>query len=501
MKELKRYRGLPYVEEEEIVSLVFKEAERMRKENGRINYHKLSRIIQQKTNIIIDPTTIRGWFVGKRKPHGKFKTARQPPDENARIVQGLLMTDLSRIDEPNTIWLSLNTTKDFFAYSIYKLLKNYGWAVIRPKLWNKRIGWEMSAYLERCYWVHELEEQSIHKFEEREKLKLLSGMISGDGWIGVSHMNRNRVQFTISFQNSDERKTSIFLQILDSLSIPHSFTRVYVKERQTNNADEIIKTNVDYVYQVVVSAEAAVKYLLMNLRLLQPFREVKRILALRFIEKDVCDSDVVRPVWDYLRALEKYSTIRSQIRACELIPDEKFAKKSLDRQRILKELHRKLYEYADRVRELRPEAKKIISGLRAIPSMGNIMRAAEEAGFTIPKEAGFIIARILERHQEAKITNGNSEKYARALIATNLVRLRLIRTQSKAARLLSISQGVVSRYLHRRREMSSLLKLPEVERLSREYFYSRSDEVIKKVRRILEAIAEVYNGYKATKYF
>lgn len=129
------------------------------------------------------------------------------------------------------------------------------------------------------------------------------------------------------------------------------------------------------------------------------------------------------------------------------------------------------------------------------------MRAAEEAGFTIPKEAGFIIARILERHQEAKITNGNSEKYARALIATNLVRLRLIRTQSKAARLLSISQGVVSRYLHRRREMSSLLKLPEVERLSREYFYSRSDEVIKKVRRILEAIAEVYNGYKATKYF
>ena len=493
MKELKRYRGLPYVEEEEIVSLVFKEAERMRKENGRINYHKLSRIIQQKTNIIIDPTTIRGWFVGKRKPLGKFKTARQPPDENARIVQGLLMTDLSRIDEPNTIWLSLNTTKDFFAYSIYKLLKNYGWAVIRPKLWNKRIGWEMSAYLERCYWIHELEEQSIHKFEEGEKLKLLSGMISGDGWIGVSHMNRNRVQFTISFQNSDERKTSIFRQILDSLSIPHSFTRVYVKERQTNNADEIIKTNVDYMYQVIVSAEAAVKYLLMNLRLLQPFREVKRILALRFIEKDVCDSDVVRPVWDYLRALEKYSTIRSQIRACELIPDERFAKKGLNRQRILKELHRKLYEYADRVRELKPEATRIINALRIISKGEDVMRLAEEVNFTIPSEAGVIIARKLERYQRLKISDNILEKCARALIATNLVRLGLVRSQGEVARLLSVSQVAVGKHIHKEKKVSKLLKLPEIEQLSKEYFAFRSSDVIISVQRLLQTIMEIYH--------
>jgi len=491
MRKLKRYRDLLYIEQGEMVSLVFREAGRMRKKNGRINYHKLSRMIQRKTNIIINPTTIRGWFVGKRKPLGKLKMVRRPPDKNARIVQGLLMTDLSRIDKPNTIWLSLNTTKDFFAYSIYKLLKNYGWAVIRPKLWNKRIGWEMSAYLERYHWIHELEKQSIYELEEEEKLKLLSGMISGDGWIGISHRDRNNVQFTISFQNSDERKTSIFRQILDSLSIPNSFTKVYVKGKRANNGDEVIKTKVDYMYQVVVSAEVAVKYLLANLRLLQPFREVKRVLALRFIEKDVCDRDIVKPVWDYLRVFEKYSTIRSQIRACELIPDEKFAGKSLDKQRILKELHRKLYEYADRVRELRTEAKKVISGLRAIPSMGNIMRAAEEAGFTIPKEAGFIIARKLEKYQRQKIANNILEKCVRSLIATNLVRLGLIRSQMEAARLLSVSQAAVGKHIHKEKKLSKLLKLPEIERLSREYFAFRSDDIVIRAQRLLQTIMEI----------
>jgi len=114
-------------------------------------------------------------------------------------------------------------------------------------------------------------------------------------------------------------------------------------------------------------AESAVKHLLISLRLVEPFRDVKRIIALQFIEKDMLDADLVKPVWRYLRAVEKASTIRSQIIACEQIPDEKFARKNLDKQRILKELYRRLYEYADRVMGLRPAAVKIISGLRIIP--------------------------------------------------------------------------------------------------------------------------------------
>ena len=76
------------------------------------------------------------------------------------------------------------------------------------------------------------------------------------------------------------------------------------------------------------------------------------------------DRDLVKPVWEYLRVLEKHSTIRSQIRACKLIPDEEFDKKRLSKQRMLKQLRRKLYRYADMVRELKPTATKMISGLR-----------------------------------------------------------------------------------------------------------------------------------------
>ena len=115
---------------------------------------------------------------------------------------------------------------------------------------------------------------------------------------------------------------------------------------------------------VIIVRRNAVKRLLAHLKLLQPFREVKRILALRFIEKDMLDRDLVKPIWEYLKIVEKYSTIRSQIRACELIPDEKFDKKHLNKQWIIKQLRRELYKYADMVRELKPTATKIISDFR-----------------------------------------------------------------------------------------------------------------------------------------
>ncbi|MCF3653553.1 MAG: helix-turn-helix domain-containing protein [Aigarchaeota archaeon] len=499
IKGSKLFKDLSYTEKEKIVSIVLEEAKRMKRLMEAVSCNEISKIVLMKTGVHLRRGVIWNWITGRNTPMGKFKAIRRPPDENAQIVRGLSLTDVSSRNVYHTISLFFHTTKDFFAQRVQRFLSKYGWTVVEPILVNDEPQWKMRAFLDHSAWIHELQ-KPIEELTNEEKIKLLSGVISGDGYIAVNTF-QNYAQFRIVLVTTRKHKAELYRRLLDSMGIRYGFTRRRTKGIQKKFKNTIIHTRAPYMYQIIVAEENAVKYLLENLRLLQPFREVKRILALQFIEKDACDRDIVKPVWDYLRILEKYSTIRSQIRACELIPDEKFAKKSLDRQRILKELHRKLYEYADRVRELRPEAKKIISGLRAIPSMGNIMRAAEEAGFTIPKEAGFIIARILERHQEAKITNGNSEKYARALIATNLVRLRLIRTQSKAARLLSISQGVVSRYLHRRREMSSLLKLPEVERLSREYFYSRSDEVIKKVRRILEAIAEVYNGYKATKYF
>jgi len=127
----------------------------------------------------------------------------------------------------------------------------------------------------------------------------------------------------------------------------------------------------------------------------------------------------------------------------------------------------------------------------------NILKFAEQVGFTIArKRAG--LAQILQRYNRLKIPSSYLEKVAKALIATNLRRLGLM-TRLEAARLFSIHPLTISSNLHGKTKTSKLLKLTEVEELSKEYFRTRSDEVIKEVQKILEAIVEIYNGHEAVK--
>jgi len=129
----------------------------------------------------------------------------------------------------------------------------------------------------------------------------------------------------------------------------------------------------------------------------------------------------------------------------------------------------------------------------------NILRFADKVGFTIArKRAG--LALILQQYNNNTLKNlrlssrrGNLEKVAKILIATNLRRLGLM-TRLEAARSLSIDPNTVSRNLHGKTKWSKFSKLSEIEELSKEYFYTRSEEVIKKVQKILEAIIEIYNG-------
>ena len=375
MERLKRLRELPYTKQKKIISLVFEEAKRMR-EKGKINYRELSRIVSAKTGITLHHNTIRGWLTREHTPLGwkKCKAARRPPDEDSQVVRGLEMTDLSYKVRHHTIELYLRTTKDFFAQRVRNFLSKYGWTTTKPILVDDRPEWETAAFLDYETWVHELEKPA-EKLAYKEKMKLLSGAISGDGYITIGYMSQRRVKFMIGLCSTQKCKAEIFHRILESISIPHGYTRKEnsapkkgrMQHQQEKIGDNIIQTRAPYKYVITVAARTAVKYLLANLKLLQPFREVKRILALRFVEKDVLDRDLIKPVWDYLRVLEKYSTIRSQIRACELIPDERFDKKNLNKQRMLKQLRRKLYKYADAVRNLKPRATRIISGLKPSP--------------------------------------------------------------------------------------------------------------------------------------
>ena len=129
----------------------------------------------------------------------------------------------------------------------------------------------------------------------------------------------------------------------------------------------------------------------------------------------------------------------------------------------------------------------------AIHGKENILRFAEGVGFTIARKRAEL-GRILEKYNTTKIRSNCIKRCARALIATNLVRLDLVGTHEEAAKLLSINRSNISLYLHNERKVSSLLRLPEVERLSREYFYSRGDEIITKVQEILQTIIEMYCG-------
>ena len=362
-----RYRDLPYEEKKKIVSLVFEETNKMKRSNMHINCHELSRMILMKTGIYLAPSTIWDWFAGRHTPlRRRHKAVRRPPDENAQVVRGLVLTDLDVFNTYNTTRLFLTTTKDFYAYSTRRLLSKYGWVTVKPLLSCSTPEWRMSAYIDYSRWIHELR-KPINFLTKREKMKLLSGAISGDGYITISYVKQKYIGFAVALSSTQKHKAKIFHQVLESLEIPHRQYRIQRGVKWTRIGDQIVWTRSPYEYRIIVESKNAIKCLLMNLRLIEPFREIKRLLVLRFIEKGLFDRDLVKPVWDYLRTLEKYSTIRSQIRACKLISEEEFDKKNLDKQRILKRLHGRLYEYADMVEKLKPAAMKIISDLRSTP--------------------------------------------------------------------------------------------------------------------------------------
>ena len=358
-----RYKDLPYEEKKKIVSLVFEEASKMKKLRRTINYRELSRIVFAKTNVHLGHCVIRDWLIKQCRPMGNYKAVRRPPKEDGQIIRGLSITDLHITERHHTIYLWLYTTKDFYAVTVQSLLARHGHVSINPVLTNDVPEWRVIALFDRGSWTYELR-KPIERLTEDEKLKLLSGAVSGDGWITVDTCQRRRVRFRIGLVSTERRKAEIYQRILTSLSIPCSFTKEQVQSKQSNIGNLIIQSKAPYRYKVRISARKSVTYLLNNLKLVHPYKEVRRVIALRFLKESIIDPAAVKLVWDWLRVVEKYSTIRSQIRACELIPDEKFDKKHLNKQWIIKQLHKRLYEYADRVMELKPVATRIISDLR-----------------------------------------------------------------------------------------------------------------------------------------
>jgi len=130
----------------------------------------------------------------------------------------------------------------------------------------------------------------------------------------------------------------------------------------------------------------------------------------------------------------------------------------------------------------------------AIDGKENILKFIEEIGFTIARKRTKL-ALILERYNTVKIRHIHLEKCAKTLIATNLVRLGLVKTKKEAAKLLRISRKSIFNYFNKRREVSKLIHLSEIEQLSKEYINSRrKDVVIKKVLCLLNTIMEIYNG-------
>jgi len=115
------------------------------------------------------------------------------------------------------------------------------------------------------------------------------------------------------------------------------------------------------------------------------------------------------------------------------------------------------------------------------------VRIARSSIETFSERVGFTISRKQKILKELSQKYRNSqERSARVLIATNLVRLGLVRTQTKAARLLSVTQSAINNYLRSKRKLSKLLYVPEIEQLSKEYInHSNTDAIIKEIKRLL----------------
>jgi len=115
------------------------------------------------------------------------------------------------------------------------------------------------------------------------------------------------------------------------------------------------------------------------------------------------------------------------------------------------------------------------------------IRIARSSIETFSKSVGFTISRKQRILEELSQKYKNSQELsARVVIAANLVRLGLVRTQTEAARLLSVTQSAISNYLRNKTKRSKLLHIPEIERLSKEYInYPNSDVIIKEIQRLL----------------
>ena len=77
---------------------------------------------------------------------------------------------------------------------------------------------------------------------------------------------------------TEKRKTiETIHQVLKSLAIPYGFARIRNKKKRQNIKDRIVQIKCP-LYVFTITEKNATKYLLTNLRLLQPFREVKKFL-------------------------------------------------------------------------------------------------------------------------------------------------------------------------------------------------------------------------------
>jgi len=202
--------------------------------------------------------------------------------------------------------------------------------------------------------------------------------------------------------------------------------------------------------------------------LLEKAREESPWILMPYLEKH--PAEACRGFFD---AEGHVSTGDYRIAACNTDPS------TID---LFRELLKKLGIDCKTYRYCPPDGRRTLYVL-VVSRKDNVLGFAEKVGFTIARKQAKLM-QLVEKYGRSKIriSRNRLEKCARGLIATNLVRLDLVSTQKRAAKLLSVNQGTISYNLHRK-ERLRLLKLPEIEQLSREYFHSRSGEIIARVRR------------------
>ncbi|MEN2974889.1 MAG: hypothetical protein ABDH32_04845, partial [Candidatus Caldarchaeales archaeon] len=228
----------------------------------------------------------------------------------------------------NTLWLHTTT---YFAWvvAINNLFTRYGYVSVKPVLCKNTPEWQVNVYLDVNAWREAF--TSPKNFSKEEKMRFLARVIDGDGWISLCEKRSKRPAFTINITTIYNDKAALLEEVIMDVGLtPSKFKRFRYVEKEFDG--HVLKSK-HWEHILTIYRREDVEEFLKHIKMLHPFKEVKRLWALRILE-DGIKKDEARILWQFIRNLEKLGKLYGQLKAIEQLTI-KFERDSQKLQRLI----------------------------------------------------------------------------------------------------------------------------------------------------------------------